>query len=225
MSKGFFKFPSTPHLTVPSGADIRSNKVMTADERETFLCHALTVEEKIDGANLGISFDAEGNLQAQNRGTFLRLPEQGQWKKLGQWLAPRADSLLEHLSDRYILFGEWCYAQHSVPYNYLPNWFLGFDLYDRATGEFFSVTRRDDVFQRMGIIQVPQLAQGRFTYEEIDGLLNQSTYGDHQAEGLYIRYDENGWLKQRAKVVRPEFIQSMDKHWSRMPIKPNRLMP
>ena len=56
----FFKFPSTPHLAVLLGVDVRGDKVMSEKERDEFLRHEITVEEKIDGANLGISFDGDG---------------------------------------------------------------------------------------------------------------------------------------------------------------------
>ena len=98
------------------GVDIRGDKVLTESERDAFLRHELTVEEKVDGANLGLSFDADGNIRAQNRGAYLHLPGSGPWKKLGEWLALHTDALFQHLSDQYILFGEWCYAQHSIFY-------------------------------------------------------------------------------------------------------------
>ena len=88
--------------------DIRGDKVLSESERSAFLQHDLVIEEKIDGANLGISFDSWGNIQAQNRGAYLQLPRAGQWKKLDNWLAQRTDTLFEHLLDQFILFGEWC---------------------------------------------------------------------------------------------------------------------
>ena len=222
MSEDFFKFPSTPYLVAPSGVDIRGDKVLDGCGREAFLRRGLVVEEKVDGANLGISFSADGDVRVQNRGTVLRLPEPGQWKKLQQWLTPRIDLLFEHLSDRYILFGEWCYAQHSVPYNRLPDWFLGFDLYDRQARKFLSVDLRNSIFKEIKVAQVPEIARGKFTYSEIQTLLRQSELGDHSAEGIYLRADQDGWLIQRAKLVRPAFVQSIKQHWSRSPIKPNR---
>ncbi|RMD78106.1 MAG: DNA ligase, partial [Lentisphaerae bacterium] len=125
------------------GVDIRGDKVLTESERDAFLTHEVTVEEKVDGANLGLSFDANGNVRAQNRGAYLHLPGSGQWKKLGEWLALHTDILFEHLFDRYILFGEWCYAQHSIFYENLPDWFLAFDVYDREAGRFLSTMHRD----------------------------------------------------------------------------------
>ena len=55
------------------GVDIRGDKILTESERDEFLQHVLTVEEKVDGANLGLSFDADGNIRAQNRGAYLHL--------------------------------------------------------------------------------------------------------------------------------------------------------
>ncbi len=196
---------------------------MSKSERIAFLRHELVIEEKVDGANLGISFDADGNVRVQNRGEYLHIPRSGQWKKLGIWLTPRTDELFEHLTDRYILFGEWCYAQHSVFYGYLPDWFLGFDVYDKQTDRFLSSGRRGDLFEKMSINPVPQITRGNFTLEDLKNFLSQSKLGDQPAEGIYIRVDQGEWLLQRAKLVRPAFIQSVAQHWSRSAIRPNLL--
>lgn len=223
MKEDFFKFPSTPHLTTLPGVDIRDDKVLTEFERDEFLRHELIVEEKVDGANLGISFDTKGNLRVQNRGAYLQLPGSGQWKKLGEWLALHTDRFFEHLSDRYMLFGEWCYAQHSVSYNRLPDWFLGFDIYDRMSRRFLSSERRDDLIAKMGILKVPCLKRGRFSLSELKCLLSQSKLTDQPAEGLYLRVDQGAWLGQRAKLVRSAFNQAVEQHWSRSAIRPNRI--
>lgn len=223
MKEDFFKFPSTPHLATLPGVDIRGDKVLTESERDEFLRHEQTVEEKVDGANLGISFDVEGNIRAQNRGAYLHLPGSGQWKKLGEWLALRIDVLFEHLSDRYILFGEWCYAQHSIFYDRLPDWLLAFDIYDRESRLFLASARRDRLLSEMHISKVPGLAHGQFSYPEIQKFLSQSKLTNQPAEGIYLRTDRADWLEQRAKLVRPAFIQTVDQHWSRFAIKPNRL--
>lgn len=223
MKDNFFKFPSTPHLAALADVDIRGDKVLSESERYEFLQHSLVVEEKVDGANLGISFDSEGNIRAQNRGAYLHLPESGQWKKLDDWLTPRLDMLFEYLSDYLILFGEWCYAQHSVFYDRLPDWFLGFDIYDKRFGRFLSSERRDALLRKMCIAQVPVVTRGHFTYPEIQKFLSISKFSEQSAEGIYLRFDQGDWLAQRAKLVRPAFIQAVEQHWSRSSIRPNRL--
>jgi ATP-dependent RNA circularization protein (DNA/RNA ligase family) len=223
VKKDFFKFPATPHLTTMPGVAIRGDKVLSESERDEFLQHDLVVEEKVDGANLGISFDSDGNIRAQNRGAYLHLPGTGQWKKLGDWLTPRTDTLFEHLSDHFILFGEWCYAQHSVFHDRLPDWFLGFDVYDKRFGRFLSSKRRDALFTEMCVAQVPVLARGHFAYPEVQKFLSTSKLSVQPAEGIYLRFDQDDWLAQRAKLVRPAFIQAVEQHWSRSAIRPNRL--
>lgn len=224
MNDVFFKFPSTAHLSLLDDVDVRSDKVMSESECNDFLSHEIVVEEKVDGANLGIFFDREGNIRAQNRGAYLHLPGKGQWKKLSHWLAIRTDALFEELTDRYILFGEWCFAQHSVVYNRVPDWFLGFDIYDKDSARFFSCPRRDEIFQAMGISQVPRVDRGHFRLAQLVELLSRSQLGDNPAEGLYLRLDQGDWLLQRAKLVRPAFIQSVEAHWSRSGIKANRMV-
>jgi ATP-dependent RNA circularization protein (DNA/RNA ligase family) len=219
----FYKFPSTPHLTVLGDVLVRGDKVMSESEQDELLRHDLVVEEKVDGANLGISFDKSGNIRAQNRGAYLHLPCSGQWKKLSEWLESRVDVLFEQLTDRYILFGEWCYAQHSVAYNRLPDWFLGFDIYDKNTAHFLSYARRDIICQELGLFQVPIVGSGHFLLSEAIKLLSQSRFSDNPAEGLYFRRDQGDWLTQRAKLVRPAFIQSVQQHWSRSSIQVNQL--
>lgn len=223
MRENFFKFPSTPHLTLLGDVEVRGDKVMSEPERYAFLKQDLVIEEKVDGANLGISFDSDGNIRAQNRGAYLSFPGLGQWKKLSEWLSPKVDTLFDHLVDRYILFGEWCYAQHSVFYNRLPDWFLGFDVYDKQEGRFLSSDQRDVFFRKIGICETPLIARGYFKFSDMSTFLSQSRLGDEDAEGLYLRFDQDKWLVQRAKLVQPAFIQSVEQHWSRSRIKMNRL--
>ena len=223
MTNDFYKFPRTPHLAVLADSIIRDDKVMSESERELFLCHELVVEEKVDGANLGISFDGEAHVQYQNRGAYLQHPYTGQWKKLSEWLSTKTDVLFEKLTDQYILFGEWCYAQHSVFYNQLPDWFLGFDVFDKESLKFLSCSQRDALFKDVGISGIPIIAKGHFTLSELKGMLSISRLCDKPAEGIYLRFDQGDWLKQRAKLVRPEFMQSVGEHWTRGGIKANQL--
>ncbi|MDR3557251.1 MAG: RNA ligase family protein [Syntrophobacteraceae bacterium] len=223
MEDNFFKFPSTPHLTVLGEMDIRGDKVMTEGEREEFLHHKLVVEEKVDGANIGISFGPSGEIRVQNRGEYLVEPYCGQWKRLAEWLNPRTDFFFDRLGDRYILFGEWCYAQHSAYYERLPDWFLGFDIFDKIRLRFFSCRRRDAMLLDLKVYKVPHLKEGYFSLAELQGLFSTSLLGDVQAEGLYLRWDSDDWLEKRAKLVRPTFLQSIADHWSQKNIRANRL--
>ena len=224
MKCGFVKFPTTPHLAFLGRAALRGDKAFSESEREEFLQSEIIVEEKIDGANLGISFDSEGNLLVQNRGGYLVPPLNGQWKKLKEWLSRHVNSFFDILMGRYIVFGEWCYARHSIFYNKLTDWFLGFDIYDRKRGKFLSVPERNIFFPLAGIQKVPEIQTGRFTLNELAALLTESRIGETSAEGLYLRVDSDSGLERRAKLVRPEFIQSIERHWSKSRVEPNKLV-
>lgn len=224
MTEDFYKFPSTPHLAILGASVVRGDKVMSEEERKAFLGHELVVEEKVDGANLGVSFDSSGSIRAQNRGVYLRGPCFDQWKKLPEWLNSRSEILFEGLVDRYILFGEWCYAQHSVFYDRLPDWFLGFDIYDKAKRRFLSVERRSIMLRDLEICAVPMIGRDYFSLESLKTLFSTSRLGDEPAEGIYLRLDQGDWLKKRAKLVRPEYVQAIDEHWSLRALKPNKML-
>lgn len=224
MTDTFFKFPSTPHLATSPGVDVRGDKVFSPQEREAFLRHEVTLEEKMDGANLGISFDDTGTLMLQNRGGLLLPPFAGQWKKLPEWLALKMDPLFDHLTDRFILFGEWCYAKHSIPYTRLPDWFIGFDIFDKTSNRFFSCQRRNQVFHQLSITPVPQLGKGIYSLPELMKQLPLSHCCNLPAEGIVLRHDQDEWLVQRSKLVASHFSQTMsEQHWSHGSIKPNSL--
>lgn len=220
----FFKFPSTPHLAVLAGLDIREDKVMSEEERDAFLAHEVILEEKVDGANLGISFTPDGAVQLQNRGEYLREPLTGQWKPLMTWMQPHLDALFDLLEDRLILFGEWCYAQHSVPYTKLPDWFLAFDVWDKTAERFWSTRRRDALARSAGLVPVRQAGKGRFRFDELKRFFSVSAYGEEPVEGLYLRRECEDWLLERTKLVRPAFIQSVEEHWSRSGIRKNKVV-
>lgn len=81
----FYKFPSTPYIEMDSTI-IRSDKILRNNEVEHILGRPISIEEKIDGANLGVSFNSSGNIQLQNRGSYLLMPLEGQWKPLEKWI-------------------------------------------------------------------------------------------------------------------------------------------
>lgn len=186
--------------------------------------HALVIEEKIDGANLGISIDSHGALRFQNRGNWLDGNLTAQWSRLRGWAAEHESLLREHLPQGHVLFGEWCYARHSIEYDHLPDWFLSFDIYDPHTKRFWCSDRRDMLLRLMEIHPVPTVARGRFGIPDLTKMLDSpSAFSSAPIEGIYLRQEDNGWLVARAKLVRSEFTQQIAEHWSKRAIQPNRL--
>lgn len=219
----YFKFPSTLHIYLPEEEKHRKDKVMAHDEILKMLKHEITIEEKIDGANLGISFDDTGTVLLQNRGNWLQKPLIGQWKKLDAWIARKQDQLFDVLADQYILFGEWCYATHSIYYDQLPDYFIGFDLYDKKESRFLSVERRDRLLRDMEIAIIPKYSKGKYQLQELFSFFSKSHFGNQLCEGIYIRWDEGKWLKERAKLVRYDFKQGIEEHWEKRELRVNKV--
>lgn len=220
-----FKFPHTPHLAWLGPGSPRADKVLSPDEAQQFLSGPIVVEEKVDGANIGIYFDATGTMQVKNRGTVLQPGCHPQFQALWPWLAQRHESLHDALKGNLILFGEWCFAVHSVRYRGLPDYFIGFDIYDRRERKFWSATRRNEWARPLDIFTAQAIDTGEYTLRDLESLLLplHSHFGDQLAEGLYLRKDKGDWLQDRAKLVRSEFLQSIGEHWSAHMLEKNLL--
>ncbi len=220
----FFRFPHTPHLEWLGPDSPRDDKVLDAHERDELLSDFVVVEEKIDGANVGISVADDGSIIPQNRGELLiESIAHPQFGPLWAWLDARKDPLIDELWPHCILFGEWCYATHSVRYDRLPDWFVGFDLYDRREQAFWSTKRRDALLSRVGVATVPRLAEGRFSLDELRSMFGTSHFGAEDMEGIVIRRDDHVRSLRRAKLVRPTFVQDIEEHWSRQPLRRNAI--
>jgi ATP-dependent RNA circularization protein (DNA/RNA ligase family) len=225
MTREFFRFPHTPHITWLGNGSPRDDKVLAPSEAEALLAGNVVVEEKLDGANLGISIGPDGTPRAQNRGQYLIAPYVGQFEHLAQWIATREDSLFDALGGDLILFGEWCAARHSVAYDALPDWFLVFDVYDRPCGRFWSTARRNSLAQDLGLSTVPGLLRGQTSIAKLERLARttRSQFRSGPIEGIVIRQESDQWLTTRAKLVSPAFVQNIQQHWRHGIIAWNRL--
>lgn len=211
----FFRFPHTPHIDWLGEGMPRDDKVLDEAEIASLLAQPLRVEEKLDGANLGISLRDNGELRAQNRGQYLLEPFAGQFSRLNSWLAQHRYALADHLSSDVIVFGEWCAARHSLDYDNLPDWFVVFDVYDRSAQKFWSCARRNALAETLGLAVVPTLYEGTATVDELKNLLSSasSQYREGTPEGIVMRQDSAQWCEARAKLVRADFAQSIEEHW------------
>ena len=221
----FFRFPHPPHLAWLAAGEPRNDKVLSLAEAQTLLAGEVVVEEKLDGANLGLSLNSEGALRTQNRGQYLYEPHAGQFSRLPAWLSLHGDSLARALTPDLIFFGEWCSARHSLAYTTLPDWFLLFDVYDRSVGKFWCSKRRNNLAAKFGINTVPELFRGRTTIVKLKAMLQFqiSRFRDGALEGVVIRQESAEWCETRAKLVRADFTQPITEHWRRRLIEWNRL--
>jgi len=221
----FFRFPHTPHLAWLGEGTPRDDKVLSPSGAAELLAGPVRAEEKLDGANLGLSFAADGSLRAQNRGQYLARPYSGQFSRLGGWLGMHEWQWRDRLAPNLILFGEWCAAVHSLDYSDLPDWFLLFDVYDPDAQRFWSAERRDALAGSLGLSSVPLLHEGKTDLRQLTKLVSnsRSRFRDGPLEGLVIRRVSANWCECRAKLVRPAFTQAIGDHWRTRAIHWNRV--
>jgi hypothetical protein len=231
------KYPRTPRL--------EGSRLQPGDEDLDAVPFAritgrfLVVEEKCDGANCGLRFDADGRLWLQSRGHFLTGGEREKHFHLfKQWANTHSAALRPVLGSRYLLFGEWLYAKHTIFYDHLPHYFLEFDVLDTETGDFLSTQRRQALLTGLPIVSVPVLRTGpAHCLEELMALIGPSLYKSaawrerltqiaqergldtervwketdrsDAMEGLYIKVEEDGRVVERYKYIRPSFLTSV----------------
>ena len=222
VAEEFVKFPRTPHLMWLGIMPPRGDKMLSSEEATALLKGPVIVEEKIDGACIGLSVEPGGAVRAQNRGAYLTPNSHAQFRPLWPWLAQREAALREALGSGQVLFGEWCYARHAVAYDALPDWFLAFDVYDRNAKRFWSRARREELTGRLRLASVPMLAAGRFDCGGLERLLGPSRVGAMPMEGIYLRWEDGPWVAARAKLVRASWLPHDEEHWSRRPLVANR---
>jgi RNA ligase len=197
------------------------------------------VEEKLDGANAGISFDANGQMRLQSRGHYLTGGEREKHFNLfKQWAYSHAAAFWEALGDRYVLYGEWLYAKHTVFYNALPHYFLEYDVLDLHTQQFLNTQVRRVLLAALPIVSAPILFEGVLSsHKQLVGFLKTSHYiqsghlkqmrqiceqrgidgvrsvqqtdPSSLMEGLYIKVEEAGVVQARYKYVRASFLTTI----------------
>ncbi len=232
------KYPRTQHIE-GSGLQTGDEDLQKLSFRE-LVGRFLVVEEKLDGANCGISFTPQGELLLQSRGHYLAGGgRERQFELFKAWAHRRAADLWSLLGVRYLLYGEWLFAKHTVFYTDLPHYFFEFDVYDKQDGKFLSTERRRQLLRNAPfIVSVPVLHTGPVkTMEELISFVSQSAYirsghGDllrHLCakdgldacqvtaqtdpsglmEGLYVKWEEDGEVRGRFKYIRAGFLQTV----------------
>lgn len=197
----------------------------------------IVVEEKMDGTQLGFQFTINGTPILQSRGTIIsNEPEFGVMKS---WLWKHQATLFEAMGTRYILFGEWLWAKHSIFYDKLPHYFLEFDIYDRQKNTFMSTAARQtflkiheiDFVHSVRVIpgkpktlsDLKKLIEtsafiGKNAYEKLSAQERSHTDITQKMEGLYIKIEDEEQVIKRYKLIRPEFLEMIitsGEHWKK----------
>jgi len=175
------KYPRTQHIR---GSRFQHGDHDMEDVSWEQLCGKhLVIEEKIDGANCGISFSEDCEFLLQSRGHFLRGgPRERHFDLLKQWAACHQDHLFGLLGTRYIMYGEWMFAKHTYFYDALPHYFMEFDVFDTHEQVFLSTHERGKLLEHSTtswnrICPVLVVAEGKFnSVDALRALITRSNF-------------------------------------------------
>lgn len=201
------KYPRIPHIigSHPGRDDILLDK--------SIFNNCWIVTEKVDGSQICILVD-NGIIRAFNRNTELLLGNSDhQFDELQLWINFNYEAIISFLDNNYTMYGEWMYHQHTVYYNQLSDWFIGFGIKDRRSNEFINTYEARRIFHKMRLSVVPILYEGSVKdIHHLQSLITTSAYSFEDMEGIVLHSLDG---QTRCKYVTKAFQDAVDnsRHW------------
>lgn len=205
----YIKYPRTLHAPWSEGI---TNDDKVHKNMDWFKDREVVVTIKMDGENTSIYKDHIHARSIDSRNHPSR-----------DWVKSFAAGFQYQIPDLWRVCGENMFAQHSIRYDDLESYFLGFSIWNE-NNICLSWPKTLAWFEALGITPVELLHYGKYNEQDIRCI------GEHEmkngAEGYVIRpvdcfhYDD--FERRVAKVVRKNHVQT-DKHWMAGEVTPNGL--
>lgn len=204
------KYPRTYHL--PWSEGMHKDDRMTPN-LEAFVGERVIVTEKLDGENTSLYSD---HIHARSLDSG---PHQSRDYVKSLWAQFRGD-----IPEGWRVCGENVYARHSIEYNSLPSYLLGFSIWNEKN-ICLSWDETQEWFQLLGIQSVPILYDGLWDEKEIRRLWSPSNWST--TEGYVVRVADSfpfgDFRRKVAKFVRKNHIATSAHHWASQKVVPNKL--
>lgn len=194
------KYPRTKHL--PWSLGVTDDDKMHKNT-SVFDGHEVVVSIKMDGENT--TFYGDGYLHARS------LDSRGGVDR--DWVKSFATQIAFNLPAGWRVCGENLWARHSIAYENLPSYFMGFSIWDDEN-RCLSWDETLTYFDLLGITPVKQIYRGIWDEQKIKDLVDVLDL--EKDEGYVVRfasafhYSEFG--EKVGKFVRKGHVQT-DKHW------------
>jgi hypothetical protein len=204
-----FKYPSTPHLP--------QSRSKTNDD------HVLTHTDHLHGKNVIITMKMDGESASLYSHHFHARSLDSQHHVSRDWIKAFWNERRHDIPTDWRICGENLYAQHSIRYEDLPSYFMGFSIWDDQNT---NLTWDETVewFNLLDIVPVPVLYRGEYSDKVVDDLI--SSLDTSKDEGFVVRVDHRfpygDFGKNMAKWVRPRHVQTSE-FWRHQAIIPNGL--
>jgi len=204
-----FKYPRTFHVPYSLGATSDDKMLQTLSH---FDGKEVVVTEKYDGENTTLYSDYYHARSIDGRHHPSR-----------DWVKQFWGSIRHDIPGEWRICGENMYARHSIPYENLESFFLGFSVWD---GKNVCMSWDDTIttFSLIGITPVRVLYRGVFDLDKIKQLWTPNDYDT--MEGYVIRlqqsFEYDQFKNSVAKFVRKGHVTAAD-HWMHQQIVPNKM--
>jgi hypothetical protein len=205
----YYKYKKTPHVPGSPGA--------TSDDK------VLPNTRHLDGEEVVWTLKHDGENSSLYTDCFHARSLDSRHHPSRDWLAAFHASIAYNIPVGWRICGENMFAQHSIRYENLPSYFLGFSVWDDSnTALDWDETL--EYFALLGVEPVTVLDRGPFSLARTNELVRSLDL--EKDEGLVVRkvrrihYSE--FRKCYAKWVRRGHVQT-DEHWMHGPIVANKL--
>lgn len=205
----YTKYPSTPYLIGSDSYDPKDSHIGPG----IFDGKTIVITEKMDGENTSFYTNYIHARSLDSRHHPSR-----------DWVKGFHGSIKHLIPEGWRVCGENVYAEHSIHYNALPSYFLGFSIWDE-NNVCRSWKETITLFEEWGITPVPVLWSGLVNKPDIfRKIIDQLDFTIQ--EGFVVRVSESfhysEFSEHVAKYVRPNHVQT-DQHWTKKAVIPNQL--
>ena len=196
----YVKYPRTYHL--PWSHAYRDDRSMALDDvARAFEGKDVVVTEKMDGENTTLYSDKIHSRAIDGA----HHPSQG-------WVKNFWSTIAHDIPHGWRVCGENLYARHSISYDDLPSYFLGFSIWDWLT--CLSWDETVEWFDLLGVTPVPVLYEGIWDEALIRGLTEESDRVEGYVVRLRSSFSYRDFRTSVAKFVRNDHLRTPER-WSR----------
>jgi hypothetical protein len=214
------KYNRTFHMPWSPGGTSDDKRASSVD---SLIGKSIVITEKMDGSNTSLEYD----------GCYARTHAGAPTHKSFDMLKVLQAAVQHQITVDTQLFGEWCYAKHSIAYEELPGYFLLFGVRyigdvdtDWASWEEVEMWAED-----IGVPTVPVLFRGQVASEKelqdlVENLMKLPSCCGGVREGVVVRvagmFEDSEFPSCVMKCVRAHHVQTSE-HWKDQEITKNKL--
>ena len=177
------------------------------------------VQEKIDGANLGVSWTS--GPVVRNRNNVLQkgysakeTPSKLQFRPVWNWAHAHGEDIRrisEECYSQVTIYGEWMNFKHSLDYNKLPDIFIAYDIYSVEDRKYLAP---DVVDQLLSKTNIKYIKPHKVVFNNRDEIVayseRPSDYRDGRREGIVVKTSNGRFVGSVFKVVNKYFVRRED---------------